>query len=234
MIENSIDLPCIDKQPRVRRSTYIADHLREMIFTGTLKPGDRLPTEEQLCRHFGVSRTTLRESVQMLRVSGLLDVTPGRGSFIKLPDPSLLMKDLALIGHYDQNSYEYANSTCLLLQTEMVSRACDASVVAKKVLHNKVINRQNTAEEIEKSEKEWHLAIAGLSNNSIATTIVSAMISMCLSKRLKRFENPDEVMRTMGVQIRVNSAIMDGDKETAMRIMSSYLGESVSITHMAA
>lgn len=227
MNNSSVELPFVDRQPRVRRSTYIANHLREMIFSGALKPGDRLPTEEQLCKHFGVSRTTLRESVQMLRVSGLLDVTPGRGSFIRLPDPTTLMKDLAVLGQYSGMEDDEIRSVRALLQVEMVRRACDASVDAKKVLQAKVISRQGTAEEIEEMERDWNMAIAQLAGNSLSTTMLEALMSMMRGKRVSQFEDADEIMRTMGVQIRLNSAIMDGDKTMAMRIMGSYLGESM-------
>lgn len=72
--------------PRSRRSATIAESLRALITGGQLKPGDKLPTEAMLCQQFGVSRTTLREAIQMLRTNGLLEVTPGRGSFVRVPD----------------------------------------------------------------------------------------------------------------------------------------------------
>lgn len=226
-MNQSVDLPMVDSQPRVRRSTYIANHLRNMIFTGALKPGDRLPTEEQLCKHFGVSRTTLRESVQMLRVSGLLDVTPGRGSFIRLPDPSTLMKDLALLGQYSTMNPSDISALRALLEVEMVRHACEATSDAKKLLQGNVISRQGTAEEIEATERAWHLAIAKMAGNELSVTMLEALLSMQRVERIKRFEDADEVMRTMGVQIRLNSAIMESDKNMAIRVVSSYLGASM-------
>lgn len=223
-MNQSVNLPVVDSQPRVRRSTYIANHLRNMIFNGALKPGDRLPTEEQLCKHFGVSRTTLRESVQMLRVSGLLDVTPGRGSFIRLPDPAVLMKDLALLGQYSTMESGDVDSLRVLLEVEMVRVACDAPAEKRKILQSYVISRQGTAEEIEDVERQWHLAIAQVAGNSLSLTMLEALLSMQRVDRLKRFEDADEVMRTMGVQIRLNSAIQEGDSSMATRVISSYLG----------
>jgi GntR family transcriptional repressor for pyruvate dehydrogenase complex len=225
-MNQSVSLPSVDSQPRVRRSTYIANHLRNMIFTGALKPGDRLPTEEQLCKHFGVSRTTLRESVQMLRVSGLLDVTPGRGSFIRLPNPSVLMKDLALLGQYGTMNTGDVDSLRVLLQVEMVRLACDASAEDKKILQGHIISRQGNAEEIEETERSWHLAIAKIAGNDLSATMLEALLSMQRTERLTNFEDADEIMRTMGVQIRLNSAIQEGDKSMATRVVASYLGGS--------
>lgn len=226
-MNQSVELPNVDRQPRVRRSTYIANHLRDMIFAGTLKPGDRLPTEEQLCKHFGVSRTTLRESVQMLRVSGLLDVTPGRGSFIRLPDPAILMKDLALLGQYSSMNMENVNHLRALIEVDIVRLACEASADEKKKLNNYIISRQSSVEEIEEIERGWHMVIASIAGNTLSATMLEALMSMQRGQRIARFQDADEVMRTMGVQIRLNSAIMEGNANAAMRVMSSYLGSNI-------
>ena len=228
-MEHSVDLPVIDRQPKVRRSTYIANHLREMIFSGTLKPGDRLPTEEQLCDHFGVSRTTLRESVQMLRVSGLLEVTPGRGSFIRLPDLTVLMKDLSLLGQYSSMNTSDVSSLRVLLESDMVKYACEAPLEKRKELNGFVISRQGSAEDIEDMEGQWHLAIAKLAGNGLSMTMLEVLLSMQKNERVKKFTNPDSTISVMSMQIRINSAIIEGDQESAMRVMASYLGNNKDI-----
>lgn len=51
----------------------------------SLHPGDRLPTEDELIREFGVSRITVRRAVQNLATRGLVDTKPGRGTFVAAP-----------------------------------------------------------------------------------------------------------------------------------------------------
>jgi GntR family transcriptional repressor for pyruvate dehydrogenase complex len=48
-----------------------------------LKPGDRLPTEQEWVEMLGVSRLVVREALQMLAGSGLIDVQQGRGAFVR-------------------------------------------------------------------------------------------------------------------------------------------------------
>lgn len=57
--------------------------LKSKIFTGELKMGDRLPSEVELARQFGVSPLTVRQALSFLVNEGLLDRTPGRGTIIK-------------------------------------------------------------------------------------------------------------------------------------------------------
>ena len=57
----------------------IITNLRNAIITGEYKPGERL-TEENLCRHFGVSRTPIRETLQLLEKEGLIKISPHVGA----------------------------------------------------------------------------------------------------------------------------------------------------------
>ena len=47
-----------------------------------LKPGDRIPSEKQLCQRFGVGRTSVREALRSLAVMGVLESHMGDGTFV--------------------------------------------------------------------------------------------------------------------------------------------------------
>jgi GntR family transcriptional repressor for pyruvate dehydrogenase complex len=60
------------------RNAVVA-RLKSYIASRGLKPGDRLPTEEELAKRFGVSRVSVREAIQPLRYLGILRSAPRRG-----------------------------------------------------------------------------------------------------------------------------------------------------------
>ncbi|HEY5195724.1 MAG TPA: FadR/GntR family transcriptional regulator [Solirubrobacteraceae bacterium] len=71
-------------QPVPRAPLYegVATRLREFIEVNRLAPGDRLPGERDLAAQLGVSRTSVRQGLTILRVIGLVDVQHGNGIYI--------------------------------------------------------------------------------------------------------------------------------------------------------
>lgn len=61
--------------------------LQSMFSSGQFKAGEQIPPEGDLCKAFGVSRTTVREAVKVLSKSGLLEVQQGRGTFVGRQSP---------------------------------------------------------------------------------------------------------------------------------------------------
>ena len=64
-------------------SQQVFDQLREQILAGDWKPGDKLPSENELAAQFGVSRVTVRNALQKLSGLGLLETHFGEGSFVR-------------------------------------------------------------------------------------------------------------------------------------------------------
>jgi GntR family transcriptional regulator len=63
----------------------IEQALASGIRDGSLAPGSRLPSEDQLIEQFAVSRTTIRKTIQNLAQSGLIEIQRGKGTFVTQP-----------------------------------------------------------------------------------------------------------------------------------------------------
>jgi GntR family transcriptional repressor for pyruvate dehydrogenase complex len=84
--------PKKDKSPTAlhRRETLTSQLVRALtqrIAEGELKPGDRLPTEQDLIEAFAVSRTVVREAISSLKATGLVTTQQGVGAFVREPPP---------------------------------------------------------------------------------------------------------------------------------------------------
>jgi DNA-binding FadR family transcriptional regulator len=74
------------KNELIKRSPTLTDEvarmLSENIKSGNYRPGERLPTETELCKSYGVSRPVLREAISQLKFEGLVVPQQGRGVFV--------------------------------------------------------------------------------------------------------------------------------------------------------
>ncbi|MGW5816652.1 GntR family transcriptional regulator [Streptomyces noursei] len=70
--------------PRSPHAPYmrVLDALTADIKAGTLRPGDRIPSEAELCERFKVARETARRAVRVLREQGVVVTEWGKGSFV--------------------------------------------------------------------------------------------------------------------------------------------------------
>ena len=61
----------------------VSEELYEMIRSGTLKPGDKLDSIQQLAENFQVGRPAIREALSALSSMGLIEIKQGEGTFVK-------------------------------------------------------------------------------------------------------------------------------------------------------
>jgi GntR family transcriptional regulator len=97
----------------------VRDVLREHLQTGTWQPGDRLPSEPELCRMFAVSRPVIRQALNDLAQHGLVARLKGKGTFAAPPKitESLVQK---LTGFYQDMVEQGYTPTARVLRQEQV------------------------------------------------------------------------------------------------------------------
>lgn len=90
-IEKSPDLPSL-----------VAKQIIEHIESGALKPGDKLPSEHDMTKKFGISRISLREAMKLLQAKGYIESHGRRGKFVKIaagPALESTIEDLISVDH---------------------------------------------------------------------------------------------------------------------------------------
>lgn len=106
-------------------SSALSRSLADMIRAGTLKPGDRLPTEHDLMRQAGVSRTVVREAVAALKAEGLVTTRQGVGAFVA---PGAAVDAFRL----DSDALESVNQALHIMELRIGIEAESAGLAAER------------------------------------------------------------------------------------------------------
>src|SRR3954453_14464880 len=82
--------------------------IKDMLISGELSAGDRLPPEKELSEKLGLSRSSLREAVKALEIIKVLDVRRGDGTYVTSLEPKLLTEAMTFIVdlHQDESILE--------------------------------------------------------------------------------------------------------------------------------
>ncbi|TPE53489.1 GntR family transcriptional regulator [Amaricoccus solimangrovi] len=116
-------------QPPLRRKSLheeLADNLRDLIISGELAPGTKVP-EKELCAVFNVSRTPLREALKVLGADGLVVLEPNRGAWISRITVEDLEEVFPVMGALEALSGELA-----------CAHITDAEIAAVRALHDRM------------------------------------------------------------------------------------------------
>ena len=85
-------------------SQRIISAIRRQILEKGLKPGDRLATEREMAKAFGVSRASVREAIKILKAIGVLESRPKHGISIGEFDPQAFFKYLIFVPYMDKKT----------------------------------------------------------------------------------------------------------------------------------
>ena len=116
----------IDRESFEPAYVQLVNILRDQIASGQFRPGQRLPSESQLCERYRVSPMTVRRAINILMDQGLVSTAQGRGTFVKPMELSEVMFGLdELQGFFRKNS----ETKVKLLEVRIIK--ADASIAAK-------------------------------------------------------------------------------------------------------
>ncbi|MEE2753031.1 MAG: FadR/GntR family transcriptional regulator [Candidatus Latescibacterota bacterium] len=158
-------------------SDEIVDQLIDLISRNKLAPGERLPAERDLCRQFGVGRTTLREALRSLATLGIIEGRVGEGTFISEDSSRHLEKSLQWGLLLDEKDVEDLIETRLILECQTAEAAAeragsdDIAAISEtiKALEGALYNQTRFLE----SDLAFHLTIAQASQNRILANLLS-------------------------------------------------------------
>jgi DNA-binding FadR family transcriptional regulator len=217
----------------VRPPAYqaLADSLRAQITSGELRPGDRLPTEPQLCVTSGVSRSTVREALRLLASQNLIITTRGvtGGSFVAHPSvdqlATMLSTGVALMlsrGSLQQRDVLEVRSMIEVPATGYAAlRRTDTQLEAIRAALP--VPRVGPVEQLVIGHRAFHLSIARAAGNPLGELLVHPLYPPLTEGRLAGIISDVFWHRVDTEHHEIVDAVAAGDAMAAQRAASRHV-----------
>ncbi|MHB1533388.1 MAG: FadR/GntR family transcriptional regulator [Acidimicrobiales bacterium] len=212
----------------------IAARLEELVLSGELKMGSKLPSEGALAIHFGVSRPVIREALAQLRERGLIETLNGNGTFVRQPDSEhladVLLRHLRFAMTDDEsviaNLYEARTAVETMAAHLAATRASEQDRAA--ILGQLDAMRESRGDPASwtRADLGFHVAIAAGSRNPFLTALLTPLTRIMEQSISESHSDPEAVMSGLASHQAIWAAIQEGDGDAAAAAMRSHLADS--------
>lgn len=203
----------------------VISKIKELINSGVLKPGDKLPAERKLALEFGFGRTQVREALHKLEFYGIIKTLPQSGSVINGLDISTL--DGLISDVLNLQSYDFFSlvETRVVLETNAI-RLCTERWTEKDMqklekAHEYYLKSFDTPDRVS-ADFAFHRAIAEVSHNPV----FKAMLMIVIPDIMKIYQRDRICAPNLTVKDEhemMMQAIKARDGELAFKIMTQHL-----------
>jgi len=206
----------------------IVSQIERRIVAGDLKVGDQLPSEKELAEQFAVSRTAVREAIKALREKRLVEIRPGRGTFITNDAPEAMRHSLGLLMKYGTlNGFSHLVEVREILEPEIAALAATRITEEQIAAMQDAIAVMDTAldhvDVFVEADLDFHLAMAEATQNPIIPVLMDSIIDMLREQRKSTGLTKGGLERGQYHHKQIVQAIIRRDPEASRQAMRLHL-----------
>ncbi|MDR1315775.1 MAG: FadR family transcriptional regulator [Spirochaetales bacterium] len=216
------------RRSRVRDQVF--DQFQEQVIKGVWKPGEKLPSENELAASLGVSRVSIREGLQRLVTLGLLETRHGEGTFVKEITPDLYLNALfpALVLEHTSAFHvlEYRRSMDTGAVALAVQRATGADIAELERILNVMKGCSSDPGRFAEADLDFHLAVAKAAKNPIfikVNSIIKSTLSASMTGIVQALGPRDGLL----YHKKILDAIRARDTKEAVRLMDEHVVRTI-------
>jgi GntR family transcriptional repressor for pyruvate dehydrogenase complex len=158
-------------------SEKVADQIEQWVLSGSVGPGDKLPSVREICDMFQVGRSAVRDAISTLKGKGIVEVRQGEGAFICQMQTSKIFEDLLFLKGTDIDD---------LYSVRKILEISTAEMAALHRNEEDLNNMNNALYGIEKTDKmnSWeadytfHIAIAEATQNKVIVQLMQTIATI--------------------------------------------------------
>ena len=206
-------------EERLTAKALVYKTLREWITDGTLQPGEQI-YDQEIAKYFNVSRTPVREAMQLLADQKLLEIEPGKQSRVAKFDYDEIEKSYVLLAELHALALQFAWD------------ALTAEDVAEMERVNEALkNRRNSADlrKAQTLDKEFHNVIIRKAGNDFLLSFTDILNIQVLRIENLYFEEEDNYENSWRVHEKILQAIRAKDRAAACGAMRENWLRTISL-----
>jgi GntR family transcriptional regulator, transcriptional repressor for pyruvate dehydrogenase complex len=226
-----------DRFPQLRHDALyqrIADHVRELIVSEQLLPGERLPAERDLARMLGVSRVPIREAMRTLAAQGLVEIRRGQGMYVATSSVDATVDQLTTALLQQRDLLEELFAVRMLLEPASAqwaaARGEPEDVAELQSTYDDMVRAAQREppdyETIGERDTHLHVQIAATSHNRVLVRIMQAIQDLHREQLESSLRYRDRIPSTLKDHGRIVRAIAAGDPVRARSAMLEHLSDS--------
>ncbi|MFY4775616.1 FadR/GntR family transcriptional regulator [Metabacillus sp. RGM 3146] len=213
----------------------VADALLETIKAGTIMPGEKLDSVQQLAENFQVGRSAIREALSALRAMGIVEMKQGEGTFVKYFNPDLIASSVSSAILMNKKDIVHLLEVRKILEAGAAGSAALNRTQGNIEKFEGILDRMKDSvgnEELgEKSDLDFHMAIAEASQNSLLLRLMDNVSGMMIetmreTRRIWLYSKHKTAERLYQEHVTIFKAILQKDSVSAQNLMLEHL-ESV-------
>lgn len=206
---------------RTNASEAVRTQLLKLIESGRIGVGERLPSEHELARSFGVSRPVIREALGTLRALGLVVSRSGSGTFVKSRRPE--SSGLSLLGRYSTDELHEVRSHLEIPGAGLAATRRTPEQLAR--LRAIVDSQQSCTEPGAWVELDaaFHVALAEATGNQVQARLVESLRALLVEQSLAVAKIEGRLVEANDEHGSILEAVIAGDGGGARRAMTRHL-----------
>ncbi|HEY2762567.1 MAG TPA: FCD domain-containing protein [Pseudonocardiaceae bacterium] len=205
----------------------IEEKLRELIESGELPPGERLPNEPELARRMGVARSSVRTALQRLEVQRAVEVRRGRGWFVRRQPAANSRSEF--VEWISQRRFRIGE----LLEVRMALEGMAASLAAARATEGEIddiaklsddhLRAPSDPDDLVRTDETFHEAIVRASHNELLLATYKMLVPEVAEFRRRRFTARELPARSANQHDTIVMFLKRSDSAGARAAMVSHL-----------
>ncbi|WP_269938985.1 FadR/GntR family transcriptional regulator [Arthrobacter sp. HY1533] len=202
--------------------------IKDMILSGELSAGERLPPEKELSEKLGLSRSSLREAVKALEIIRVLDVRRGDGTYVTSLEPKLLTEAMTFIVdlHKDETILD-------IFEVRRILEPAAAAIAAGRITPEQLtalratldsVDVDTSVEDLVEHDLIFHSLITAAADNAYLASVLDALSSSTVRARIWRGLTQEKAVdRTLSEHTAIIEALERGDADLAKALLTVHI-----------